>query len=240
MKFGIFSNNVLKIIACIFMVIDHIGFFLFPKVYVLRMLGRISFPIFAFLLVEGCYYTKNKLRHLLVMIGFAAIIQAGLYIGTRMVSFSIFIPFSIAVLVCYLIDYIDKFIRNKKIILSILLIVLSCLILGFSIYIDNISYLFYNNYGIYGFLVPVVMYLIRKYIKYLNLSIILCAIVLCISMVLMHFFTSWLYQLYGIIGCLLILAYNGKKGKLNLKYFFYIFYPAHLIIIYAIGMFFGG
>ena len=55
MKFGIFSNNVLKIIACITMLIDHMGVLLFPKITILRIIGRIAFPIFAFLLAEGCY-----------------------------------------------------------------------------------------------------------------------------------------------------------------------------------------
>ena len=62
MKFGIFSNNVLKIIACITMLLDHMGFILFPQYPIFRIIGRIAFPIFAFLLAEGCYYTKNKLR----------------------------------------------------------------------------------------------------------------------------------------------------------------------------------
>ena len=59
MKFGIFSNNVLKIIACITMLLDHMGFILFPEYPIFRIIGRIAFPIFAFLLAEGCYYTKN-------------------------------------------------------------------------------------------------------------------------------------------------------------------------------------
>ena len=66
MKFGIFSNNVLKIIACITMLLDHMGFILFPQYPIFRIIGRIAFPIFAFLLAEGCYYTKNKLRHFIV------------------------------------------------------------------------------------------------------------------------------------------------------------------------------
>ena len=48
MKFGIFSNNVLKIIACITMLLDHMGFILFPEYPIFRIIGRIAFPIFAF------------------------------------------------------------------------------------------------------------------------------------------------------------------------------------------------
>ena len=54
------SSNQLKIIAVITMTIDHIGLYLFPGNLVLRMIGRIAFPIFAFTFAEGCKYTKNR------------------------------------------------------------------------------------------------------------------------------------------------------------------------------------
>lgn len=37
-----------------------------------------------------------------------------------------------------------------------------------------------------------------------------------------------------LLACLLILLYNGKRGKLKLKYFFYVFYPAHILVLYLI------
>ena len=61
---GIFglSGNALKIIGAITMLIDHMGVVLFPGIAILRIIGRISFPIFAFMIAEGCRYTKNKLK----------------------------------------------------------------------------------------------------------------------------------------------------------------------------------
>lgn len=53
------NRNQLKIIACISMLIDHIGYVLFPDVTVLRLIGRIAMPIFAFFIGEGCLYTKT-------------------------------------------------------------------------------------------------------------------------------------------------------------------------------------
>ena len=97
MKFGIFSNNVLKIIACITMLLDHMGFILFPQYPIFRIIGRIAFPIFAFLLAEGCYYTKNKLRHFIVIAGFAVVMQTVLFLATKMTDFNIFIPFAISI-----------------------------------------------------------------------------------------------------------------------------------------------
>lgn len=234
MKFGIFSNNVLKIIACITMLIDHMGVLLFPKITILRIIGRIAFPIFAFLLAEGCYYTRNKIRHLLVISGFAAVMQVVLFLATRMTDFSIFIHFSIAVLLCLVIDLIEKFIKERKVIVSIALVLSFLISVIMLILIDKNTTYFFSNYGLYGIFVPVVLYIIRKYIKHVHLLV--SIIVICLSMVLMHFFTVWMYQLYGMIACVFILLYNGKKGKYNLKYLFYIFYPLHLVILYAIAL----
>lgn len=236
MKYGFLSNNVLKIIACITMLIDHMGVILFPNLMILRIIGRIAFPIFAFLLAEGCYYTRNKLRHLVVLSGFALVMQVVLYLATRMTDFSIFVHFSIAVGICYIIDFIDKFIREKKVLLSIGLIVGLVLVCVLIVFVDQQTTYFNSNYGIFAIFLPVVMYLVRKYIKYVHLFINI--ILICISMVLMHYFTTFLDQLYGMIACVFILFYNGKKGKFNLKYLFYIFYPLHMVILYAIAMFF--
>lgn len=234
MKFGIFSNNVLKIIACITMLIDHMGVVLFPKLMILRIIGRIAFPIFAFLLAEGCYYTRNKIRHLLVISGFAVVMQVVLFLATRMTDFSIFIHFSIAVLLCLVIDVIEKFIRERKVIVSIALVLSFVISVIMLILIDKNTTYFSSNYGIYGIFVPVVLYIIRKYIKHVHLLV--SILIICLSMVLMHFFTVWMYQLYGMIACVFILLYNGKKGKYNLKYLFYIFYPLHLVVLYAIAL----
>ena len=57
------SNDRLKIIAAAAMLIDHIGAYLLPQVRILRIIGRIAFPIFAFMIAEGCRYTKNKKYH---------------------------------------------------------------------------------------------------------------------------------------------------------------------------------
>ena len=171
MKFGIFSNNVLKIIACIAMLIDHMGLILFPKVLVLRFIGRIAFPIFAFLLAEGCFYTKNKLRHFLVLAGFAIIMQVVLFIATGMTAFSIFMHFSIAVGICHLIDLTDKCFRKKQIILAVGFILIILFLLVGVVYVDNTTSYLRSNYGMYAVFIPVMMFLVRKYISKYHLFV---------------------------------------------------------------------
>ena len=63
---GFLSGSTIKIIACILMAIDHIGYHLYPEITILRIIGRLSMPLFAFFIAEGCYYTKNKLKHFLL------------------------------------------------------------------------------------------------------------------------------------------------------------------------------
>ena len=63
----------LKCIAIISMLIDHIGMVLFPEQLIFRMIGRLAFPIFAYVLVEGFFYTKNINKYLLRLGVFAIV-----------------------------------------------------------------------------------------------------------------------------------------------------------------------
>ena len=57
------TGNALKILAAIFMTIDHIGVMLFPRMLILRIIGRLALPVFAFMIAEGCKYTRNKKKY---------------------------------------------------------------------------------------------------------------------------------------------------------------------------------
>lgn len=238
MKFGFLSSNILKIVACISMLLDHIGIIFFPQYIIFRILGRIAFPIFAFMIAEGCFYTKNKLKRLLVMSSFALIMQIGLYMFTGMTDFNIFIHFSLSIIVIYLFDYIEEKIKNKQLIFAIITTLATILLLLYLYWFsENYNYL-YSNYGIFAIIMPVVLYVIKKYLP--NINHIVCVPVICIFMYLMLLKIKFPYQLFGMLSCLFIILYNGKKGKLNLKYLFYIFYPLHFIILYGIQMLIGG
>ena len=75
MGIRIMNNFQLKIIAIILMTIDHIGFILFPDIIILRVIGRLSFPIFVFLIIEGFKNTSNYNSFLKRLISFAVIIE---------------------------------------------------------------------------------------------------------------------------------------------------------------------
>src|SRR6056297_2543004 len=64
----------LKLIAITTMLIDHIGAVLFPEIIVFRIIGRLAFPLFAFLLTEGYRHTSN-LKSYLIRLGVFALIS---------------------------------------------------------------------------------------------------------------------------------------------------------------------
>ena len=67
------DGRTLKLIACLCMLIDHLGASCFSSVIVLRIIGRLAFPIYCFLLVEGAVHTHDMKKYILRMGIFALI-----------------------------------------------------------------------------------------------------------------------------------------------------------------------
>ncbi|MBP5551124.1 MAG: hypothetical protein J6X93_03590 [Bacilli bacterium] len=237
-RFKILTNNALKIIACISMVFDHIGVIMFPEVMWLRAVGRLAYPLFAFCLAEGCYYTKDKIKHLIVIAMLGVAIQLFEYVFLEMIDLSIFIVFSISIILIYLLDDIDKAIRNKKKILSAISIVtFLALLFGLNVLVYY-SLIFDANFGYYGIIVPVILYAVKKYLNKHSWWIYVDCILLIGLFVARMIMTNNVYVLFSLFVIPLLLMYNGKRGKWKIKYFFYFFYPLHLAAIYLISMLF--
>ena len=62
------------------MLIDHIGANFFPQIAILRIIGRIAFPLFAYSVYDGCKYTKKKVKYFLLLLGLGVICAIGYYI----------------------------------------------------------------------------------------------------------------------------------------------------------------
>ena len=78
------------------MTIDHVGVLLLPHVIVLRILGRLALPIFAFMIAEGCRYTRNRLRYFGSVFALGVLCQIVYYMVDRSLYFSILITFSLS------------------------------------------------------------------------------------------------------------------------------------------------
>lgn len=214
----------LKWIAILTMAIDHTAAVLLPydsTLYlVMRCIGRVAFPIFVFLLIEGFQHTSNVKKYLLRLGAFALISEVpfDLAIFGRVIEFShqnIFFTLFIGLLSIYLIGIVEKTYYRKPA-LQILLnagitIVFSCLA-GF----------LKTDYDFGGVLLIIAFYLFRKSKLLLTLCLLIVAGVLFGGI-----------EIYAVLGMIPIVFYNGKKGK-SMKYFFYLFYPAHLLLLAAI------
>ncbi len=236
------NGNTLKFIACITMLIDHAGLILFPDIAILRIIGRISFPIFAFMIAEGCRYTKNKLKHFLLIFGLGVICQLA-YIITDVQSgisyMNVLITFSFSVIVIYCIQLFRSqlFSENKRALLILgtaLLFLVSVLgVYAFNCFIEL-------DYGFSGAMLPVFASLfmfepasqlpIKEKLDR-NIVHVLCLI---FGLVFLLLESLNPFKYYALIAIIPLLFYSGRKGKLNTKYFFYIFYPSHLVILYGI------
>jgi hypothetical protein len=236
-KIGILSNSTLKIIACILMLIDHIGAHLLPHIFILRLIGRLSFPIFAFLIAEGCKYTKNKLKHFLLLFSMGLFYLIFVYLYANMLFGSIFITFSFSILYIYLLQLLKKFsFSNKYILPKILLSIIIFIILLFP------SYCIFNlieiDYEFSGMLIPVIIsifdlkkYTNNKYIKYID-NLYTKLFILSILLILYSLSSPFgIYQFFSLFALIPLCLYNEKPGNKKLKYGFYLFYPVHLIII---------
>lgn len=220
------TNNQLKIIAMISMLIDHVGLVFFPNNPVFRYIGRLSFPIFAFMIAEGCRYTKNRKKHLATILSMAIAYQLIYLIFLKDLYQGILVTFSLSIISIY---SIEGFIRNKKTLYRLAMIasLLFVIIWGviFPLLFKNEG--FAVDYDVWGIVLPILIYFMPdKKRKLIALAILL------ISMSLLSSSIQW----FSLFVLPLLLLYNGKRGKANLKYLFYIFYPLHLVIIYAVAI----
>ncbi len=218
------TGNQLKMIALITMTIDHVGAYLFPQAIWLRMIGRMSMPIYAFMIAQGCRHTHSRPKYLGLVALLALIWQVACFVAEQSISQTILVTFSISISLIYLID----FGRNKKTLWAWLAVAA-----GFAAAIFVCQFLpglvrGYNvSYNFFGVLLPVLFYLGRNHKE----SMILGAV----GTLLVIFDQPWV-QWYSLIALPLLALYNGKRGTWNLKYVFYLYYPIHLVVIYGIGM----
>ena len=94
---GFLSGNAIKLIACVFMFIDHLGFIFFPAEPIYRIIGRLAFPLFAFMIGEGAKHTRNKLRYFLTLAIFAAAVEGVYFLLFKSFIRSVFVTFSFSV-----------------------------------------------------------------------------------------------------------------------------------------------
>ena len=240
-KIGVLSGNTLKIIAALSMTVDHIGVIMFPKLSILRIIGRIAFPLFAFMIAEGCKYTRNKLRYFLSVSCLAVAIQVFYYFFSGETKMSVLVTFSLSILSVYALQYFkacifcDDTSVRKKLFGAVVLIVAVSLSLAFSLLFDL-------DYGFFGAMLPLWAAIFQSdrsrnepYPSDKLDTIPITVLSFSVGVLLLSCFYGGI-QYFSLFAIIPLLLYSGKRGRRGFKYFFYIFYPAHIALIYGISL----
>lgn len=227
------SGSTLKIIAIAAMLIDHIGAVvvlrmllrgfnseLYTFYNILRGIGRIGFPIFCFLLIEGFEHTRNSKKYALRLGIFALIseIPFDLAFQGKLVDLSyqnVFFTLFIGLMVMILCRKISEKFRENRLVMYILYV--PTVFLGVML-----AEFLQTDYAGIGILCIMALYFFRG-----NKA---CQMVAgC---------TAFLWELPAPLAFIPVVFYNGKRG-LRIKYFFYAFYPVHLFLLYLAARFAG-
>lgn len=220
----IFSSSTLKLIACFFMLIDHVGAEILTGNEFLRIAGRLAYPVFAYFIAEGCKYTKNKLRYFLNIFLLGVFCEAVYIIFSGEYYGNILLTFSLSVLMIYAMQHIKEafgYERTMNIAVFCGSVVLTYIIsAGFGI-----------DYGFWGAVAPLFpaacdVVKVNGKISVFNIKLI--AFATGLMLVALDIGGNQWWSLFAVV---LLFMYNGKRGNNKLKYAFYIFYPAHLGII---------
>jgi len=217
-----FGRELLKWIAIITMTVDHVGAILYPEFTVLRLIGRLSFPLFAYLLILGMENTRNIRNYFVRLFIFALISQVPFFLALDYGPFdllNIFFTLSFGLL------FIHFF---KKSSVFALVPLFASFVLPF-------------DYSIYGIAVIGCMYILKENTKFGVFSLVLLNTL---------FLVPWNIQFLSIAAIPLIILH--KNGSLKItrettekvtillwrKYFFYLYYPLHLTLIYIIHLYY--
>ena len=235
------NANHLKLIAIIAMTIDHFSDLLYPNFpvepisIILHIIGRLTAPIMWFFISEGYHYTHNVKKYIIRLVGFAIISHFAycFAFGINPIPFStgvfnqtsVMYPLFIAVLVMWLENtdiQISKWIRH----IIIFVLIWSA---------------FPADWSCIAVLAIIAMYRNRG-----NLNKQMCKMMIWVSLYAIVSF-MFVNKVYGIIQLFVILVYhllqqyNGQRGRIKwTKWLFYIYYPAHLIVIGFLRMAFYG
>ena len=227
------SASSLKWIAIITMLIDHFaagvyrplyngGYFLKwglnehmdELYYAMRNVGRFAFPVFCFLLVEGFFHTKSRIKYLGNLLFFALLSEIPFDLTLKMKvgleAQNVFFTLAISLVVIWGIEKIKERFLNEP--------TVSFFLQGTAILSGCcLAYLLHTDYSYYGIVLALIFYYYRNR-----------RFMACLVGYVWFLFEPWCFPAF-----IAILFYNGKRGR-NLKYFFYAFYPVHLLLLYGL------
>ena len=224
-QFQVLDGTVLKIIAMISMVFDHVGDMFFPGVMWLRMIGRLAMPVFSFCIAEGFAHTRDRKKYLLRVGVFALISEIPFDLAFEgkpgFAHQNIMLTFFLSIAALMLFDRIrggadseGKQIPIGKTVLGVLAVAA----------IAAASLLLRADYTVFAVIAVFLFYVLRQKPPLIRSGAGVAFLALTRTM--------GYYCATG-FSFIPLALYNGKKGK-GLKWLFYVFYPGHLLLLAAI------
>lgn len=219
------TQDGLKIIACVTMLIDHIGAVFVPG-YALRIIGRLAFPIYCFLLTEGMARTRNVKKYG-IRLAVGAVLSE---VPFDLLFFGEFTWAHQSVMVTLLIGYaMILWVRRmpKLLVFPVIICTVAAELLA-------------TDYGAMGVLMIALFALTRERedgqsIRILGLAL-LCWLMGGAGWQMGPVFVP--VQLFGVLSMVPIRLYNGKKyiSSRAVQWGFYLFYPVHLIALLVVAL----
>lgn len=214
------SQEGLKLLACFTMLIDHIGAVFFPQLQGLRIIGRLSFPLYCFLLAEGIHYTRSPVKY-----------------GLRLLLVAILteLPYDLL--------FRGEFTWAKNSVMVTLLLgfcggIASKYCSGFFHYLAPLPFILLgrylgSTYGMYGVAMIIMFCLTRPFSCRLSVQFVLMVL---LSLRMAGFPGRLGTQFYAIAAMLPIALYSGEKRSHSkaLQWAFTLFYPVHILILLLI------
>ncbi len=213
------SQEGLKLIACVTMLLDHVGALFFPHILWLRIIGRLAFPIYCFLLAEGAHYTKSPTKYALRLC-------VGLLLAEIPYDLALFGKISFAhqsVMFTLLLAFLMALIMKK---LPLWAKALAVIPFYFA------AELLHTDYGGLGIMMAAVFLISRELPEAMIFQ------TAGILLVNLAYFTTSFIQPCAVAAMIPIGLYSGKKATRSkwFQFAFYLFYPAHLLILWIIAM----
>ena len=221
------TSFVLRCIALATMIVDHAGFMFFPQIGETRIVGRIAFPLFCFLLVQGFRHTRSLPKYALRLALFA-LLSEGIYnlvFSGKFTVLSAHNVFYSLLLALGALAAWKHFLPKWP--LGALLGLLAACALAVALKTD---------YGFFGVLLCLCFYLAGE--SKPNLALALVASLGLFTLYRFHVraaSAAWIWtQWYCLASLPMVLLYNGKPGFRGGKWAFYALYPAHLLVLWLI------
>jgi hypothetical protein len=224
----------IKLIAITTMIIDHVGLFFFPHIFLFRVIGRLSFPLFAWLIANGAIHTKNSTTYAIRLLALALVAQIPFTLANQQINTS---PGELNVVFTLFLGLVPIIVMQKtqKKIFWTLAIIGAIAIsdalstdYGTAGILSIISfYLFYNNFGKMIFSQILILFIFPYLTLFFEYLFHLC---------LTTYYLDSHYEFFGICSLFFIANYNKKMGW-GIKYLFYSFYPLQYVLILIFKLF---